>query len=946
MKKRMKPENLILVMVFVLLAGPLFAANVWGAVISTVPGNNAMYADVNSTISVNFSEEMNPSTITTDTFYVMTGSGYKYNTIPGSVTYSGTTATFKPTSPLYYDKGYTAIVTKAVKSQGGIPLTADYEWSFTTIEQGMTTFVESVNPNNSALNVDTKAVITVSFSRNMDPASINSGTFYIMPEIGFGFTGTPISGTISYSAKTATFTPSPALDEMETYSALVTDGVKDENGSSMNTYKWSFTTGSASTVTYPTVISTSPVGNATDVNTDAVITATFSEIMNASTITESTFLVNDGSVNIPGTVAYTSTTAKFTPSSALDKGKNYTATVTTGVKDLDGSSLQADHVWSFSTVSGPAPTPPTVDSSVPASSATDVGTDTDIKAVFSEPVDPLTVTAATFLVNDGSVDIAGSVTYTDSTATFTPSSVLERGKTYKVTVTTGVKDLEGTPMTTDYTWSFETIPVSGFFVESTTPDDNATDTDLNADIVVSFSKDVDPSSINENTFYVVPAPGGTLSSSGATATFSPGSALESDKTYTATVTTGAKDLDGNYLQTDHTWSFTTRGGVVSPNPFVDSTVPADKDVDVSVTGKITVTFSEPMNPSTITTATFYAGTMSGSTLSIISGQVTYSGVTATFTPGSALEYGKTYTAVVTTDAEDTDGNPLQGKHEWSFATATTGAGSISGTVYGTNGNPLTGVSITVWATTGTPCGPFDMIKSANINPSSGTYSMSDLPTGTYYLRTSNNGTAYLNEWWASGASTGDCSGAGGIVLSGTNPSASGNDFQLDSEATISGTVYRNDGVTPFTGDFVRISAVSGNPCGVWEQIGDDYTDSSDGTYTVHWLPAGDYYLRTWLLGNFEWWTATGSVTDCSKAQKLTISAGESLTDKDFQFEALVTKGDINGDSNVGLPDAVLVLKVLAGLRPGGIYLSAAVNDDGKLGMEEVIYILRKAVGAN
>jgi hypothetical protein len=58
-------------------------------------------------------------------------------------------------------------------------------------------------------------------------------------------------------------------------------------------------------------------------------------------------------------------------------------------------------------------------------------------------------------------------------------------------------------------------------------------------------------------------------------------------------------------------------------------------------------------------------------------------------------------------------------------------------------------------------------------------------------------------------------------------------------------------------------------------------------------------------------------------------------------------GDINGDDAVDLADAILTLKVLSGINPGGILLNypssgADVNGDGQIGFEEIIHILQKA----
>ena len=66
------------------------------------------------------------------------------------------------------------------------------------------------------------------------------------------------------------------------------------------------------------------------------------------------------------------------------------------------------------------------------------------------------VTTATFPLNNGKA-VTGAVTYSGTTATFTPSSPLTSGATYTVTITSGVKDLAGNAMTTNYSWSFKTI---------------------------------------------------------------------------------------------------------------------------------------------------------------------------------------------------------------------------------------------------------------------------------------------------------------------------------------------------------------------------------------------------------------------------------------------------------------------------------------------------------
>ena len=118
----------------------------------------------------------------------------------------------------------------------------------------------------------------------------------------------------------------------------------------------------------------------------------------------------------------------------------FTATVTTGVTDLAGNALGADHVWTFTTGAAPDITPPTVVSTVPVNAATGVPINQAISASFSETMDPLTITTATVLLaGPGGSPIAGTVAYDpiNFITTFTPSALLAGNTTYTATLTTG-----------------------------------------------------------------------------------------------------------------------------------------------------------------------------------------------------------------------------------------------------------------------------------------------------------------------------------------------------------------------------------------------------------------------------------------------------------------------------------------------------------------------------
>ncbi|MFH0814070.1 MAG: Ig-like domain-containing protein, partial [Pseudomonadota bacterium] len=97
---------------------------------------------------------------------------------------------------------------------------------------------------------------------------------------------------------------------------------------------------------------------ATGVSTSSTVTATFNVDMNASTLTNATFALGQGTLLTPvtGSVSYSSSnrTVTFTPSTALQANTLYTATLSTGAQGSGGCALQYAKTWSFTTGSGGA----------------------------------------------------------------------------------------------------------------------------------------------------------------------------------------------------------------------------------------------------------------------------------------------------------------------------------------------------------------------------------------------------------------------------------------------------------------------------------------------------------------------------------------------------------------------------------------------------------------
>ena len=408
----------------------------------------------------------------------------------------------------------------------------------------------------------------------------------------------------------------------------------------------------------PEVILTNPLNGATNVVTNKIITATFNETMEPSSINETTFILKKGSTPVSGTVTFSGITATFTPSALLDANSVYTATMKRNVTDLLGSIMVEDYTWSFNT--GVIPTVILTD---PLDAATDVALNKAITADFSTPMNPATINATTFILKQGTTVIEGFVTYLGVRATFTPKVSLLPNKVYTATITNKVTDVAGNAMKDDYTWSFSTgsIPL----VLTTDPKNGEVNVAQNKTVTATFSKIMNNATINNTSFTLMNGTtpvAGTVSYNGYTAEFDPLVDLLPGVEYTATITTGAKDMASNSIAANHIWKFTTNAIVL---PYVTSVDPKNAAINVELDKVILATFSKEMNVSTIngTTFTLMQGTTS------VAGEVSYDGAIARFKPLINLLPGTLYTATITTGAKDLAGNALAANYVWSFTTA-------------------------------------------------------------------------------------------------------------------------------------------------------------------------------------------------------------------------------------------------------------------------------------
>jgi hypothetical protein len=382
------------------------------------------------------------------------------------------------------------------------------------------------------------------------------------------------------------------------------------------------------------VSSTIPKNAATNVAIDSKLSLTFSGEMDPATLNPSTFTVQQGYAEVSGSLTYSGVTAVFTPDSYLAPSTPCIATLTSGARDLAGNALADDFVWSFTTGAAPDLIKPTLLSTAPFNGETDVLLGNKLSVTFSEALDPATISATTFTLNQGATAVSGTLNYSGVTAVFTPDNELAGNSVYTARLTTAITDLAGNALETDSVWSFTSGAVQDLInptVTSLTPADLATGVPLNGILVATFSEAMDPLSISTSTFTLqqgVNAVAGTVVYAGDRAVFTPAGPLANHTSYVATINSGAQDLAGNLLAAKVAWSFTTSAAAVGPVP-VDLGTAANfvilSKTGVSTTGTTAVVGNVGVSPVAASYLTGFSlvadATNTFSTSAVVSGKL-------------------------------------------------------------------------------------------------------------------------------------------------------------------------------------------------------------------------------------------------------------------------------------------------------------------------------------
>ena len=136
---------------------------------SVTPSDGATSVSVNGSVSATFSKQLDATTVTISSFYLQG--------VSGSVSVSGSTATFKPSAPLAEKTSYTLVVTTDVKDIDGQGLSADYMSSFQTAIKPVTSAGDDQDVNRGE-------TVTLNGSSNLGASATYTWTQKAGPSVG------------------------------------------------------------------------------------------------------------------------------------------------------------------------------------------------------------------------------------------------------------------------------------------------------------------------------------------------------------------------------------------------------------------------------------------------------------------------------------------------------------------------------------------------------------------------------------------------------------------------------------------------------------------------------------------------------------------------------------------------------------------------------------------
>ena len=556
-------------------------------------------------------------------------------------------------------------------SFNGVAASAIGSWSaasiVVTVPTGATTGNVVVTANGLASNGVSFTVLPTPTITSVSPNSGTVGTSVTITGTNFG--STQGSSSLTFNGTTAT-----TIGTWTATSIVATVPTGATTGNVVVTVSGVASNGVLMTInssSLPTVAQVQPANASTSVPLNHRVVVRFAQAVQTTAIVPGTLTLSQGSTNLAGSVTLSNDglSLTFAPSQNLAASTTFTVAVT----NVAGGQMSPEFQSAFTTGTTTDAVAPQIAQTSPHSSSTGIPTSAPVVVQFTEPMDPATLmpTSQSFEITD---DVSGllvsgtvDVDPTGTLATFVPQQALGVDRQFQVTLSSTIQDASGNGLSGSGTsFSFTTAfapDTTSPQVLGVSPANGASAVPVNALVVLTFSKPLDPISVT-TAFQVEsagqPVAGGiALSNGNQQITFTPQGGLAANTTYTVAVPAQITDVGGLALSNPATYSFVTGSATDSTTPSVTLVSPANYAVGLSTNGEVQLQFSKPINPLTVTSTTFEVSP-NGSGIPPAVGTISVSanGQTATFSPSAPLDSATLYVVQASSGITDIEGHPL------------------------------------------------------------------------------------------------------------------------------------------------------------------------------------------------------------------------------------------------------------------------------------------------
>jgi len=661
-------------------------------VLSVTPNDGMTSVARNSTVVLTFSESVNPSTVTAGTIGLLAhgasiGVGINISTDNRTVTLNA--------FGLPANTTIAVVATGAITDLSGNPL-VNFQSQFTTGDTDLNhPNVVAQRPGNGATAVPINNSVVIYFNEAMNASSVQ-GAVHVSQN------GNAINGTVqaTENGQVATFIPNAPFPPGTNIQVAVDTTALDLDGNTSYNYQGSFTTAADNSNAALQLIAAGPASGTHPIPTNAVLDFEFSEPLDTTKLTNTSVQCQQFQSWVQtsvlpignGSMLQVIRRFPFAPNADIRCSLDPSITGVNGLQLSGGASV------GYTTGAAADTTAPRIVSVSPPNGWTNVGDNSYIRLIFSEPINPLTVNPNTVQLSGGGYALVpDSISFTNNNQSvmIVPHAPLPDSTVMTLEIN-GVTDLAGNavaPQTTQFTTGVgpDLLPPA---VVGVSPYDGAANVPTNSVVVVQLDTPIDPSTVSASGISVdyngqlLPETF-SVSSDGETISFLPSSPMPANSSMSASWGSGITDLAGNSCCSGP-WhaNFQTGAGPNATAPQVVQTSPANGATALPTNVQIVIQFNEPIDGAKLNGVTLTHG---GANV-IVSTSLTNGNYTLRLIPVVPLSPNTSYTLTVS-GIQDLSGNPQGGTFTAIYQTGPGADLRPPQAINVTPGNGVTDVSI-------------------------------------------------------------------------------------------------------------------------------------------------------------------------------------------------------------------------------------------------------------